>query len=30
VLDRLFEESKCGGLITLEKVQIIRYSHGKR
>ncbi len=30
VLDRLFEESKCGGLITLEKVQIIRYSHGTR
>lgn len=30
VLDRLFEESSCGGLITVEKVQIIRYSHGKR
>lgn len=29
VLDRLFEESNCGGLITLEKVQVIRYSHGK-
>ena len=28
VLDRLFEESNCGGLITLEKVQVIRYSHG--
>lgn len=30
VLDRLFEESNCGGLITLEKVQIIRYAHGHR
>lgn len=30
VVDRLFEESKCGGLITLEKVQIIRYRHGSR
>lgn len=29
VLDRLFEESKGGGLVTLEKVQIIRYRHGK-
>ena len=30
VLDRLFEESNGGGLVTLEKVQILRYSHGKR
>ena len=30
VLDRLFEESQCGGLITMEKVQILRYVHGKR
>jgi PII-like signaling protein len=30
VPDRLFAESSCGGLVTLEKVQIIRYSHGKR
>jgi uncharacterized protein len=30
VLDRLFAESKCGGMITLEKVQIIRYLHGQR
>ena len=29
VLDKLFDESKCGGLVTLEKVQIIRYRHGK-
>ena len=27
-LDRLFEEGKCGGLVTREKVQIIRYAHG--
>ena len=30
VLDRLFAEANCGGLITLEKVQVIRYAHGKR
>ena len=30
VLDRLFEESNGGGLVTLENVQILRYSHGKR
>ncbi|HAL92351.1 MAG TPA: hypothetical protein DCM68_04930 [Verrucomicrobia bacterium] len=29
VLDRLFEASNGGGLVTLEKVQIIRYRHGK-
>lgn len=30
-LDALFEESGCGGLITMEKVQIIKYLHaGKR
>ena len=28
-LDRLFEEGKCGGLVTREKVQIIRYAHGQ-
>lgn len=28
-LHDLFEESGCGGLITLEKVQIIRYLHGQ-
>jgi PII-like signaling protein len=27
-LHTLFEESRCGGLITLEKVQIIKYLHG--
>lgn len=28
-LDELFESSKSGGLITLEKVEIIRYSSSK-
>lgn len=28
-LDRLFEEARCGGLITMEKVQIIKYSSGR-
>jgi len=26
-LHELFESSGCGGLITLEKVQIIKYTH---
>lgn len=30
VLDRLFADSQSGGLVTLEKVQIIRYRHGAR
>jgi len=29
VLHDLFETSKCGGLITMENVEIIRYLHGK-
>ena len=29
VLDKLFDESGSGGLVTLEKVQIIRYRHGE-
>jgi len=29
VLHDLFEASQCGGLITLEKVQIIKYVHGR-
>lgn len=28
VLDRLLEEAGGGGLVTMEKVQIIRYRHG--
>lgn len=27
VLHDLFEEAQCGGLITMENVQIIRYTH---
>lgn len=30
VLDRLLAEANSGGLITLEKVQILRYRHGQR
>ncbi len=30
VLDRLFEESHCGGLITRVDVRIIRYAHGEQ
>jgi PII-like signaling protein len=30
VLDRLFAEADCGGLVTMEKVQIIKYHAGKR
>ena len=28
-LHELFETAQCGGLITIEKVGIIRYTHGK-
>jgi len=28
-LHDIFEQSQCGGLITMEKVQVIRYTHGK-
>ena len=30
VLDRLLAEANSGGLLTLEKVQILRYRHGQR
>ena len=30
VVERFFEESKSGGLITLEKAEVIRYKPGKR
>lgn len=29
-VDRLFETTGCGGMITVEKVEIIRYSAAKR
>ena len=28
VLNRLFESSGCGGLVTVEKIEVIRYAHG--
>jgi PII-like signaling protein len=30
VLHDLFEEAGCGGLVTIEKVQIIKYLHGTK
>lgn len=27
-LDALFDLSKCGGLVTIEEVQVVRYRHG--
>ena len=29
VLDNLFEEAKCAGLVTMEKAEIIRYTSNK-
>jgi len=29
VVEALFEKSRCGGLITLEKVDVIRYTSGR-
>lgn len=29
-VDRLFESAGCGGMITLEKAEVIRYSPGKK
>lgn len=28
VLNEMFEKSQCGGLVTIEKIETIRYSHG--
>lgn len=30
VLDRLFDEVGCGGLVTTEKVNVVKYSFGNR
>ena len=30
IVDDLFEKSNAGGLVTLEKVEIIRYTHPKK
>ncbi|MDP4266952.1 MAG: DUF190 domain-containing protein [Bacteroidota bacterium] len=29
IVEHLFEQSKCGGLITIEKAEVIRYKAGK-
>ena len=29
VVDSLFQEAECGGLVTMEKVEIIKYTHTK-
>lgn len=29
-LNALFEEAKCGGLVTIEKTEVIRYLHGSK
>ncbi len=29
VIDELFEQTGCGGMVTIEKAEIIRYSAGK-
>lgn len=29
-INRLFEKAECGGLVTIEKVEIIKYSHGSK
>ncbi len=29
-IDELFEKTGCGGLVTIEKAEIIKYTHGKR
>jgi PII-like signaling protein len=28
-LDQMFKEAACGGLVTIEKVQVITYTHGR-
>ncbi len=29
-IDELFEKTGCGGIVTIEKAEIIKYTHGKR
>jgi len=29
-VDELFEKADCGGMVTLEKAEIIKYSHGSQ
>jgi len=30
IVDQLFEETGCGGMLTIEKAEVIKYTHGKR
>jgi PII-like signaling protein len=30
IVDELFEAANCGGLVTLEKVEIVKYTHSKK
>lgn len=30
IIDKIFEEANCGGLVTLEKAEIIRYTHVRK
>lgn len=30
IVDELFEAANCGGLVTLERVQIVKYTHSKK
>ena len=30
VIDQLFEKVGCGGMVTLEKAEIIKYTHGRK
>jgi PII-like signaling protein len=29
VIDQLFEKTGCGGMVTLEKAEVIKYTHGR-
>jgi len=29
IVDQLFEETGCGGMLTMEKAEVIKYTHGK-
>ena len=29
IIDDLFERTGCGGMVTIEKADVIKYTHGK-
>lgn len=29
IVDQLFDEAGCGGMLTMEKAEVIKYTHGK-